>query len=223
MTETYKVIPDTEGTYSVSDLGNVRNNTTGYTLNPYMTDRGYLQVSINFTSLPNRISVNVHKLVARAFVENHSNLPVVNHIDGIKTNNISANLEWVTYARNNEHAVEMGLIKSGEDSYLSVLKENQVREIIIELEAGARNIDLAKKYNVAHNTIDDIRCNRTWRFIERQPILGQGPVKKLCGENIATIREMFTAGLSNRQISLQFGVAPATIDQIRKGNTWKNY
>jgi hypothetical protein len=223
MTEIYKVIPDTENMYSISNFGNVKNNITNYILNPFMTDRGYLQVCINFSSRPTRITVNVHKLVARAFVPNEMNLPVVNHIDGIKVNNNANNLEWTTHSENNEHAVKMGLIKSGEDSYLAVLIEKDVLEIIDKLKEGNRNIDLAREYNVAHNTIDDIRCNRTWRYIERSPILGNGPIKKLKAEDIPVIRQMIKDGSKDFSIGLAYGVAPATINQIRNGKTWKNY
>lgn len=223
MTEIYKIIPDTEGAYSVSNFGNVRNNTTMYILNPFITERGYLQVSIQFTSRANRITINVHKLVIRAFVPNPHGKPYANHIDGIKTNNNACNLEWVTPLENNEHAVKLGLISSGEDSYLSILTEKEVLEIIERLKKGCRNIELANEFKVAHNTIDDIRCNRSWRYLERAPILGNGPIKKLTGEMIPAIRKMFTHGLQDGYIAKQFGVAAATINQIRHGKTWKNY
>lgn len=223
MTEIYKIIPDTEGMYSVSNLGNIRNNTTYYLLNPFLTARGYLQVSIQFTSRANRITIDVHKLVIRAFVPNLHNKPYANHIDGVKTNNRADNLEWVTPLENNEHAVKLGLIASGEDSYLSVLTEKEVLIIIEKLKNGSRNIELANEFNVAHNTIDDIRCNRTWRYLERLPIPGNGPVKKLTGDMIPMIRRMFSNGLRDYDIAKTFGVAPATINQIRHGKTWKNY
>lgn len=222
MTEIFKIIPDTEGTYSVSNLGSIRNNCTNYILSPFITDRGYLQVAIQFTSRPSRISINVHRLVARAFVDNAECKPYVNHKDGVKTNNISTNLEWVTPKENNEHAVTLGLIGSGEASYLHILNELEVIDIIAALRNGARNIELARKYKVAHNTIDDIRCNRTWRFIERMPILGNGPIKKLCGEDIPIIRSYFDT-MRDCDIAPLFGVATATINQIRRGKTWKNY
>ena len=223
MTEIYKIIPDTEGMYSVSSFGNVRNNTTMYILNPFITARGYLQVSMQFTSRVNRITIDVHKLVIRAFVPNPYDKPYVNHIDGVKTNNKASNLEWCTPLENNEHAVKLGLIQSGEDSYLSILTEKEVLTIIEKLKNGSRNIELAKEFKVAHNTIDDIRCNRTWRYLERAPILGDGPIKKLTGDMIPIIRRMFLDGLKDGYIAKQFGVAPATINQIRNGNTWKNY
>ncbi len=222
MTEEFRIIPDTEGMYSVSNLGRIRNNSTQYYLNPFMTARGYLQVSIQFTSRKDRITIDVHKLVIRAFVPKVDGKPWANHIDGSKVNNAATNLEWCTPAENNEHAVKMGLIPSGEGSYLHVLSESEVHTIISCLEKGERNVEIAKRYNVSPNTIDDIRCNRTWRFIERQPILGNGPVKKLSGEDIPTIRGLFST-LRDCDIAPMFGVATATINQIRRGKTWKNY
>jgi hypothetical protein len=222
MTEIYKLIADTEGVYSVSTYGNVRNNTTNYVLKPFADNKGYLQFDIKFSNRSTGITVTAHRLVGRAFIPNPSNLPVINHIDGVKHNNRVENLEWTTFQLNNVHAVKMGLIASGEDSYLHKLTEAEVVQIINLLKQGCRNIDLAKEFNVGHNTIDDIRCNRTWRFIEREPILGNGPVKKLTGEDIPEIRKLLLTK-SCGDIANMYSVAPATIYQIKVGKTWKNY
>lgn len=62
-----------------------------------------------------------HKLVAKAFIPNPKGLPIVNHIDGDKTNCRSDNLEWCTYYDNHQHACDMGLNPhyklSAEDKY----------------------------------------------------------------------------------------------------------
>ena len=56
-------------------------------------------------------SKTVHRLVADTFYDgDHSELQV-NHIDGNKTNNFIANLEFVTGSANVKHAYDTGLRK----------------------------------------------------------------------------------------------------------------
>lgn len=72
----------------------------GVTLNPFIsTATGYLQVVF-----ADRKKHSVHRLVAHAFCDGYVSGKVVNHKNGIKTDNRASNLEWVTHAQNNQHA-----------------------------------------------------------------------------------------------------------------------
>lgn len=102
--------------YEVSNLGNVRsieryvNNAhnnglkkvSSRVLKPALSKSGYLLVTFSVDNT--KSNQNVHRLVARAFIENQANKPQVNHKDGNKLNNKVENLEWATASENGLHS-----------------------------------------------------------------------------------------------------------------------
>ena len=68
---------------------------------------GYLKISIVIGGV--LIPFKQHRVVAITWVPNPDNLPEVNHLDGIKTNNAANNLEWSTHADNIRHGKALGL------------------------------------------------------------------------------------------------------------------
>lgn len=77
----------------------------------YHIAHGYRRVRIKDTSTGVRRYYRVSRLVAEAYIPNPNNLPIVNHIDGNKQNDVVANLEWCTVAENTQHAYDNDLIK----------------------------------------------------------------------------------------------------------------
>ena len=110
MIEEFRPIEGTNGKYSVSNFGNVKND-KGKILSPGKT-RGYPIVCLFYPT--KRMSKHIHRLVMDAFVEKRPSGMQVNHIDGVKTNNRLDNLEYVTPSENTIHSVERGLKPCGD-------------------------------------------------------------------------------------------------------------
>lgn len=94
-------IPGCAGQYQISNDGRVR-NANGHVLKPRKSDSGYLRVWLSTNGKPK--CYPVHRLVATAFLPNPDNLPEVNHINGVKTDNRMENLEWCTTSHNRRHS-----------------------------------------------------------------------------------------------------------------------
>ena len=100
--EIWLLIPEGEGKYEVSNLGNVRNAMTGKILKPRLTRRGYQRVHIF------RKDYYIHRLVADAFCEHPEGCDVINHLDNNIQNNRVDNLEWTTQFDNVYHGMRQG-------------------------------------------------------------------------------------------------------------------
>jgi len=105
--EIWKDIVGYEGLYQVSNLGRVKHlERIGRRekiikeriLRPGKSSKGYYVVSL--CKEANRKTYQVHRLVAKTFIDNEQGKPQVNHKDEDKTNNNVTNLEWVTAKEN---------------------------------------------------------------------------------------------------------------------------
>jgi len=124
-----------------------RERTTKEKILSMFTIKGYL--TVNLVNRGKRKSVRVHRLVAKAFIENGENKPCVNHEDGVKTNNNVNNLSWCTYSENEKH------------SYNSLNKISPAKKIfdkdhklIIKMHSnGFKQTTIAKKFGVSSSAI----------------------------------------------------------------------
>lgn len=128
--------------------------------------RGYSLVQFSW-GRQNRRLCTVHRLVAQTFIPNPENKPQVNHIDGVKTNNRVANLEWVTPKENSQHDSAMGLMDGpkGERCARHILNDEDIAVIKARIAAGDLLSEIAKTYGVSWSCIRDIRRNRCWKHI----------------------------------------------------------
>ena len=89
-------------TYSISENGDIKNDKTGKLKKTHHDKYGYVCCRL-YNNYRNR-ELKVHRLIAKAFIENPENKPYINHINGIKDDNRIENLEWCTAQENNDHA-----------------------------------------------------------------------------------------------------------------------
>ena len=117
----FKVIPNTNGAYSISPDGLVLSNSRlikrpktasgDYYIKDRMlkwtiNNKGYAYVDLRINNKTHRQLV--HRLVALTYIPNPKNLPFVNHKDFNPLNNEIENLEWCTAAENVRYSAKRG-------------------------------------------------------------------------------------------------------------------
>ena len=170
----WKPIPSYEGHYEISDTGLCRSLKTYHfnradkerLLTPNITRCGYVTYGL---CLPNkeRKFINAHRVAWEVF---NSLIPEglqINHKNGIKTDNRLCNLEVVTMSENMTHRYrELGLNGvQGSKSHYAKLTEADVLEIRALLEAGLKQLEIARRFNVGRTNISLIKNRKTWFHI----------------------------------------------------------
>lgn len=171
-TPTWKPIPNYEGLYEVSDIGQVRSLTylrstghirNGRVLNGCPDKEGYLQVALSKSGKPQ--TRKIHRLVMLVFV-GESTLPV-NHKDGDKKNNTLNNLEYVTPQENTIHAISTGLfIPFGWDDTTRKLAKDEVLGIKELLKTTKHTFrEIGNEYHVKVSVVSHLNNGRTWKWL----------------------------------------------------------
>ena len=111
-----------------------------------------------------------HRIIATCFIPNPHNLPCVNHKDGNKLNNDTANLEWCSHSENTKHAYKTGLEKKcfGENHHAHKLtKENVlfIREHYKPRDKEYGAVKLGKMFGVSEYAIKDVILGKSWRWL----------------------------------------------------------
>ena len=105
MTEEWKAIEKATN-YEISTYGRVKNTLTKRILKPTL-NCGYFAIGLRINN--KTTTAFAHRLVATRFLVCPDETYVVNHKDGIKTNNNVENLEWVSQSENSKHAYRLNL------------------------------------------------------------------------------------------------------------------
>ena len=164
--EIWKKIMGFEKQYEISSIGNLRSIDRlvdhykggkrlykGSIKNTRLNDKGYYRCNLKKDG--KRYDFTVHRLVAIAFLDKPENKEIINHINGIKSDNRIENLEWCTASENVIHAVKERLIKTK-------LTDIEVLEI---LNSDLSNRKLAKIYGVNSTIIWRIKNRKAYKHL----------------------------------------------------------
>lgn len=183
MKEIWKDVVEYEGLYQISSLGRLRSIDKirdGFSYkNGKITKRFYkgkiIKQSIIGYGYPSTAimkngtykTVLIHRLVAKAFIENPENKLYVNHIDFNTRNNYFENLEWCTAFENIHHTMNHGRNRQlyGEENGHSKIKNNQIIDIFGMSENGISQYKIARHYGVHQSTINKILRRITYKKI----------------------------------------------------------
>ena len=224
--------------YKISSEGRVMSKITNKILKTTINEYGYEIVGLR-TKPKKRVTKSIHRLVAKAFVENPDpdNYKEINHKDGNKLNNYMDNLEWTDRSGNMSHAFKTGLKISmkGEDHPMHKHKhtDEKIHEVCKLMEQGYSNKEIHKITNVDKNTISEIRTGAGWKHISKdynirpESFLGKLHNRKNTEEEIHEVCKLMEQGYGNKEISKKLGISIHVVNDVRSHKGWneisKNY
>lgn len=169
----WKDIPNYEGIYQASDLGEIKSlarsikysngtiiNVKEKLLKGRIGSRNNCKYYYVILCNDNvRKQFSVHRIIATLFCDKKEGCDIVNHIDNDGLNNNAKNLEWTTVVGNNAHRHIQGRSKGakGMNNGRAKLHDKDVVEIRKMLSSGKTQVEIAKKYGVDQSTIYKIK------------------------------------------------------------------
>lgn len=193
MNEIWK--PWRDGTYEVSDAGNIRRAKPGIStfvgrpVKPMVAAGGYTQAQLK--SDGKSIRAYVHHVVMEAFVGDRPKGMVVNHKDLNRQNNALANLEYITQKENCAHALSHGSRARGPSMPPRPLKGKQMGE-----------------------------SHWTHRMPERIARADRMPHSKMTPETVAMARDRVAGGEKQCVVARDFGISVGQMSRIVRGTRW---
>lgn len=211
-----------ENQYMITTSGAITKIKTQKIIKPFIDKDGYHRVTLCRDGTTKKYYV--HRLVAITFLglPETDNLQV-NHKNSIRDCNHYTNLEWVTPKENTYHGILYGNIKiKGEESPVSILTEEEVRNICKKLENGESIIKLSRLLNINKNTIFSIRSGQTWLHVSKDYNIPDKN-KYLTEPEVFEICKLLEEGYDDKQIlDIYKDLNRHHIGNIRNRKTFRN-
>lgn len=223
--------------YQVSNYGRIKSfwyNKEGIIIEAKDNGKGYLRVGLSCrndrkktTCINGRYRskmLQVHRIVASAFLPNIYSLPEINHIDGNSYNNNVTNLEWCNHSHNVKHTFKLHPdLHKGILNPLSKLTNDDVKEIYkLAWEGKTLQSDIAKKYNVTPSEVHNIKTGWSWTHITKHACENSRPHRnKLSEKEVMEIYNLaWSSNLQHKEIALKFNISVSELEKIKNGWTW---
>lgn len=201
-------IDNIKSQYIIFPDGRVYSEKSNKFLKPFLNPCGYLLVDLHVRG--KSYYRQVHRLVAMYYIPNPKNLPIVNHLNGDKTDCDVSNLEWCTQKENVDHAWKTGLIKPryGEDNPACKYTEETIHQVCQLLEYGKYNYKtISDMTGVNITVIYDIRKRGKWKMISSLYDIPE-PSKSPWDELRPKIQKMIIDGFSKDEIFEELKLEP---------------
>lgn len=221
------IINNISTNYFITADGRCYNNRTNKFLKGQVGKNGYLSY---YLTLPNgkKKRVYAHRLVAFNFLKQIQNKTEINHKDGNKLNNLVDNLEWVTPAENQQHALELEL-----RHFNHIFCFNKNKELIAEYKniteaAKAAQISKTLIQQEIHKDIKTLCGGFYWskerelKKVKEYPILGKAKKVNQYDLKGKFIMSYPSTGTAARALGLKSG---SHISECCRGKikTYKNF
>lgn len=216
-----KLIEGSKG-YYVTEEGVVY-GMRGFALKPDVSKVGYERVVIYYKD-GSKSRESVHRFVAKHFIPNPENKPVVNHKDGNKLNNNVENLEWCTHKENSEHASDNGLFTfCGENHHEAKYTESYIRQVCELLQDGFRNKEISERLGINKSMVSMIRRGQSWKHVSKEYKFNVVRAKRLSEKAVRWICERFQEGLTVLEvyeITKNRGITKSSLYQIKSRQSY---